>query len=180
MGNQRVIGPPLAFSRKIQERFGHLEEHLDIPSVFVGRYDLLFSQGGIGGQQGQPLFAASVPNEYDLCRYGAPLVILADPDQNRGENLCTAPSLANLSIDGRQMEIFPLVTMEDLFRDLGMHPLGKQFPHDYGVGKPAVEQKMTGVNTACHSLGHHLDKKISCLGDAFPVMPRSIGATVRS
>jgi hypothetical protein len=36
---------------------------------------------------------------------------------------------ADLPVDGRQMEIFPLVAIEDLFRDLehadGMHPFGK-------------------------------------------------------
>jgi hypothetical protein len=183
MGDQRIIGPPLAFFRKIQKRLGHLEEHLYIPSAFVGRDDLLVPQGCIGGQQGQPFFAAPVTYEYDLCRYGTPLVILADPNQDRGENLCSAPSLADLPVDSCQVEILPFVAIEYLFRDLehaeGMHPLGKQFPHGYGIGKPAVEQQMTGLNPACNGLGHHLDKNIGRLADTLPATSRSVGTTIK-
>ena len=183
MGDKSVIGPPLALFGKIEQRLGHLEEHLDIPSAPIGHDNLLVVQGGVGGQQGQPLFGAPVPDEHDLCRNRDALVVFADLDHDRSENLCAAATLADLPIDGCQMEIFPLVAIEDLFRDLehaeGMHPLGKQVPHDCGIGKPAVEQKMLGLDPACKGLGHHLHKDIGCLADAFPATPRPVGTAVK-
>jgi len=183
MGDKSVIGPTLALFGKIEKRLGHLEEHLDVPSAPIGHDNLLVAQGGVGGQQGQPLFGAPVPDEHDLCRHRDALVVFSDLDHDRGENLCAASSLADLPVDGRQMEIFPLVAIEDLFRDLehaeGMHSLGKQVPHDCWIGKPAVEQKMLGLDPACKGLGHHLHKDIGCLADAFPATPRPVGTAVK-
>lgn len=129
MGDKSVIGPTLALLGKIEKRLGHFKEHLDVPSALIGHDDLLVIQGCVGGQEGQPLFSAPVPDEHDLCRDRDPLVVFPDLDHDRGENLCAASSLADLPVDGRQMEIFPLVAIEDFFRDLehadGMHPLGK-------------------------------------------------------
>jgi len=136
-------------------------KNTDVPSALIGHDDLLVVQGGVGGQQEQPLFGAPVPDEYDLCRHRDALVVFADLDHDRGENLCAVSSLADLPVDGRQMKIFPLVAIEDLFRDLehaeGMHPLREQLLHGCGKGKPAVEQKVTGLNPACNGLGRHLD-----------------------
>lgn len=105
MGDKSVIGPALALFGKIEKRFCHLEEHLDIPSAFIGGDNLLAAQGGIGGQQGQPLFRSSVPNEHDLCRNRDALVILADRNHDRSENLCAAATLADLPVDGCQMKV---------------------------------------------------------------------------
>jgi len=172
MGDKSVIGPTLALFGKIEKRLGHLEEYLYVPSAFIGRDDLLVTQGDIGGQQGQPLFGAPVPDEYDLCRDRDALVIFPDLDHDRSKNLCATATLADLPIYGRQMEIFPMVAIEDLFRDLehadGMHPLREQLPYGCGKGKPAVEQKILGLDPACDGLGHSLDKDIGCLADAFP------------
>ena len=118
MGDKSVIGPALALLGKIEKRFCHLEEHHDVPSALIGGNNLLVSQGGIGGQQSQPLLRSSVPNEHDLCRNRDAPVILADLDHDRSKNLCAAATLADLPVDGRQMEVFPLVAIEDLFRDL--------------------------------------------------------------
>ena len=60
-----------------------------------------------------------------------------------------------------------------------MHPLCKQLPHGCGKGKPAVEQKVTGLNPTCRGLGHHLHKDVGCLADAFPATSRTVGATVK-
>lgn len=49
MSDKRIIGSSLAFSGKIEKRLGHLEEHLDVPSAFIGHDDLLFSQGDVRG-----------------------------------------------------------------------------------------------------------------------------------
>jgi hypothetical protein len=87
-----------------------------------------------GSQEFGDPFGAPVPDEYDLCRDRDALVIFPDLDHDRSENLCAAATLADLPVDGRQMEIFPLVAIEDLFRDLehadGMHPFREQLPHD--------------------------------------------------
>jgi hypothetical protein len=125
---------------------------------------------------------ALVSDEHDLCRNWDAFVILADLDHDRGKNLCAASSLADLPLDGRQMEIFPLVAIEDLFPDLehadSMHPFGKQVPHDRRKGKPAVEQEVAGLNPACRGLSHHLDKDIGCLADTFPATLHSVGTAV--
>ena len=177
MGDKSVIGPTLTLFGKIEKRLGHLEEHLDVPSALIGHDDLLVVQGGVGGQQCQPLFGAPVPDEQDLCRDRDALVVFSDLDHDRGENPCAASSLADLPVDGRQMEVFPLVAIEDLLRDLehadGMHPFGKQVPHDCGISKPAVEQKMLGLDPARNGLGHRLHKDIGCLADTFPATFRS-------
>ena len=65
---------------------------------------------------------------------------------DRLENLYAASSIADLPMDGRQMGIFPWEPIKDLIRDLGhaegMYPLGEQVPYGWGIGKPAVEQKV--------------------------------------
>jgi hypothetical protein len=114
MGDNSVIGPTLAFFGKIEKRLCHLEKHLDVPSALIGRDDLLVTQGDIGGQRGQPLFGAPVPDEYDFCRDRDSLVIFNDLDHDRSENLCAASSLADLPVNGRQREIFPLVAISNV------------------------------------------------------------------
>ena len=112
MGDKRVIGPTLALFGQIEKRLGHFEEHLNVPSALVGRDNLLTAQGDVGGQQSQPLFGAPVPDEHDLCRNLDALFVFSDLDHDRSENLCAAATLADLPVDGRQMEVFPLVATE--------------------------------------------------------------------
>lgn len=119
MGDQGVIGTPLTFFGKVQKRLGHFEEHLNVPSALIGHDDLLIIQGDISGQQGQPLLAAPVPDEHYLCRHGDVFIVLPDLDHDRGENLCAALALADLPVDGGQMEFLPLVAIEDLLCAMG-------------------------------------------------------------
>ena len=103
MRGQGIIGTALAFFGKIEKRLGHFEEHLDVPSAPIELDNFLVTQSQIGREQGQPFFAAPVPDEDDLCRNRDALIVLADFNRDRGKNLCTATTLANLPIDGRQM-----------------------------------------------------------------------------
>ena len=48
-----------------------------------------------------------------------------------------------------------------------------------GIGKPSVGRKVTDLNPACKSLGHHLDKDIGCHADAFGATFRSVGMAVK-
>ncbi len=53
-----------------------------------------------------------------------------------------------------------------------MLPFREQLPYGYGIGKPAVEEKMLGLDSTCKGLGHHLDKDIGCLAFVCPVTPQ--------
>ena len=109
MSGQGIIGTALTLFGQIEKRLGHFEEHLDVPSALIELDDFLIAQSQIGTEQSQPPFAAPVPDEDDLCRNRDALVVFADSNHNRGENLCTAATLSYLPVDGRQMEILSLV-----------------------------------------------------------------------
>ena len=43
-----------------------------------------------------------------------------------------------------------------------------------------VEQEVTGLNPACKGFGHHFDKDIGCLANAFPATFRAVGSAVKA